>query len=259
MIPWELLRRVAEREIARDGSRPLFVTISGAHLYGFPSADSDFDLRGAHVAPLERVLSMKPWAETLTYAGVEDGREMDVVSHEAGKFFGLLLKKNGYVLEQILSPLVVFADPSFEELRDIARGCLTRHLAHHYRGFAETVLRELDVQADKRAKSALYAYRVLLTGIHALRGGGIEADLNKLLELRPLDGVQELLRRKIEGGETGPIPADEAARHRETLASLRVELDRAAAESPLPDVPEKAGALDAFLVRLRLSAAKGAV
>ena len=30
----------------------LFATISGAHLYGFPSPDSDFDLRGAHVLPL---------------------------------------------------------------------------------------------------------------------------------------------------------------------------------------------------------------
>ena len=30
---------------------PLFVTVSGAHLYGFPSPDSDIDLRGALVAP----------------------------------------------------------------------------------------------------------------------------------------------------------------------------------------------------------------
>ncbi|MCX7425345.1 MAG: nucleotidyltransferase domain-containing protein [Planctomycetia bacterium] len=28
--------------------RPLFVTVSGAHLYGFPSPDSDVDLRGSH-------------------------------------------------------------------------------------------------------------------------------------------------------------------------------------------------------------------
>ena len=32
----------------------LLVTISGAHLYGFPSADSDYDLRGIHVLPAER-------------------------------------------------------------------------------------------------------------------------------------------------------------------------------------------------------------
>ena len=30
----------------------LFATISGAHLYGFPSPDSDFDLRGVHRAAL---------------------------------------------------------------------------------------------------------------------------------------------------------------------------------------------------------------
>jgi len=30
----------------------LFATISGAHLYGFPSPDSDYDLRAAHVLPL---------------------------------------------------------------------------------------------------------------------------------------------------------------------------------------------------------------
>lgn len=34
----------------------LFATISGVHLYGFPSADSDFDLRGAHVLSLEKVV-----------------------------------------------------------------------------------------------------------------------------------------------------------------------------------------------------------
>lgn len=32
----------------------LFTTISGTHLYGFPSPDSDFDLRGVHVLPLEK-------------------------------------------------------------------------------------------------------------------------------------------------------------------------------------------------------------
>ena len=29
----------------------LFATVSGAHLYGFPSPDSDWDLRGCHLLP----------------------------------------------------------------------------------------------------------------------------------------------------------------------------------------------------------------
>jgi hypothetical protein len=46
------------RIIAAQPYPLLFATISGAHLYGFPSPDSDFDLRGAHVLPLERVVEL---------------------------------------------------------------------------------------------------------------------------------------------------------------------------------------------------------
>src|ERR1700686_4835099 len=77
----------------------LFATISGAHLYGFPSADSDFDLRGVHLLPLEQVVGLNPGDETVEKSGVHDGIEVDLVIHDAKKFFKLMLKKNGYVLE----------------------------------------------------------------------------------------------------------------------------------------------------------------
>jgi len=48
MIDYELLRA----EVARHPYPLLFATVSGAHLYGFPSPDSDCDLRGAHVLPV---------------------------------------------------------------------------------------------------------------------------------------------------------------------------------------------------------------
>ena len=79
----------------------LFATISGAHLYGFPSPDSDFDLRGAHVLPLEKVVGLDMPDETVEDSRVIEGLEMDIVSHDVRKFFSLLLKKNGYVLEQL--------------------------------------------------------------------------------------------------------------------------------------------------------------
>src|SRR5258707_15587136 len=43
----------------------LFATISGAHLYGFPSPDSDYDLRGAHVLPLQAVVGLEVRDETV--------------------------------------------------------------------------------------------------------------------------------------------------------------------------------------------------
>jgi len=107
----------------------LFVTISGAHLYGFPSPDSDFDLRGVHLLPLAEVVGLKTGQETIEKSGVHDGLEIDLVTHDALKFFGLLLKKNGYVLEQVLSPLVVHTTPEHAELKEIAKTCFVVHHA----------------------------------------------------------------------------------------------------------------------------------
>src|SRR5438477_6471824 len=89
----------------------LFATISGAHLYGFPSPDSDFDLRGAHVLPPEKVVGLDVRDETIEASRVIEGLEMDIVSHDVRKFLGLLLKKNGYVLYQLFSPLIVHTMP----------------------------------------------------------------------------------------------------------------------------------------------------
>ncbi len=60
----------------------LFATISGAHLYGFPSADSDFDLRGAHVLPLEKVVGLDVRDETIEDSRVIEGLKIDIVSHD---------------------------------------------------------------------------------------------------------------------------------------------------------------------------------
>jgi predicted nucleotidyltransferase len=143
----------------------IFVTISGAHLYGFPSPDSDYDLRGCHVLPAAEALGLDPGRETIESSRDEQGIEVDLVTHDARKFFGLLLKKNGYVLEQLYSPLVVCATAEHEELKTVARGCITRHHSHHYREFAEDQWRLFAREDSPRVKPLLYTYRVLLTGI----------------------------------------------------------------------------------------------
>src|SRR5881394_3313932 len=94
-------------EVAAHPYPLLFVTISGAHLYGFPSPDSDYDLRGVHLLPLAEVAGLQIGPETIERSGIHDGLEIDLVTHDAHKFFTLMLKKNGYVLEQLHSPLIV--------------------------------------------------------------------------------------------------------------------------------------------------------
>ncbi|MDR1536154.1 MAG: nucleotidyltransferase domain-containing protein, partial [Planctomycetota bacterium] len=69
--------------LRREFSHPfplLFMTISGAHLYGFPSSGSDFDLRGVHLLPLPNLLGLDVWNETIKNAEMRNGREIDLVT-----------------------------------------------------------------------------------------------------------------------------------------------------------------------------------
>jgi uncharacterized protein len=234
----------------------LFATVSGAHLYGFPSPDSDFDLRGTHLLPPEEVVGIKIGPETIDKSFVDDGLEIDLVTHEAGKFFRLLLKKNGYVLEQVLSPLVLLTTPEHEELVAIAKDCVTRYHAHHYLGFAETQRRLFENEMPPRVKPLLYLYRVLLTGIHLMRTGEVEANLVRLNEVFRLPYIPELIERKIHGAEKSRLEDADVRFHLSECHRLRAELERAQAESSLPEMPQGAKALHDLLVRLRMKGAE---
>jgi predicted nucleotidyltransferase len=237
--------------VVQSGPTPLFATISGAHLYGFPSPDSDIDLRGAFVLPLDAVLRLRDPEETITLTQVHDGVEVDWVAHDICKFARLMLKRNGYVLEQLFSPLVVLGGEWLDELRVIGRGCIIRHLYHHYRGFAHTQF-DLLARPTATVKELLYAYRVLLTGIFVLETGEIEANLVILNARYRQPGVDELIARKSSGVEHGTLAPTDLTTHQPQLDRLMARLEQAFQDSHLPDEPTTYTALDDFVVRARL-------
>jgi uncharacterized protein len=234
----------------------LFATISGAHLYGFPSPDSDYDLRGAHILPLENVVGLDVRHETVETSRVIEGLEIDIVSHDVRKFFGLLLKKNGYVLEQLYSPLIVHTTPEHDELKGIVPGCITKHHSHHYFGFAETQWKLFEKERPRRVKPLLYVYRVLLTGIHLMRTGEIEANLLKLNGDFRLAYISDLVARKLGGPEKSKLENADMSFHEFEYQRLRAELQAAHDASSLPEAPreEARQALNDLLVRTRLKA-----
>jgi uncharacterized protein len=239
--------------IAAEHPFPLvFATVSGAHLYGFPSADSDYDLRGVHVLPWAEIVGLRAGEETIQVEETRDGLELDLVTHDAKKFFGLLLRKNGYVLEQLYSPLVVRTSSEHDELKSIARRCLTRFHAHHYLGFARTEWQLFARQSPPRVKPLLYIFRVLLTGIHLMRSGKIEANLLNLNEIFELEYIPALIERKVNGREKGDLPDPDLEFYRREYERLVVELEKAMERSGLPEKPAAEADLNDLLVRLRL-------
>jgi predicted nucleotidyltransferase len=233
--------------------RPLFATVSGAHLYGFPSPDSDVDLRGCHLLPLRAVVGLNPpAAETVERKLDLAGTEVEWVSHDLGKYLRLLVKNNGYVLEQIFSPLVVLGEAFLDKLRPLARRCITRHHYHHYRGFLATQRKMLDRQEPKVVKTLLYAYRVVLTGIHLLRSGEVEANLLGLADLYGKAFLMDLIAQKQQ--EKIAAAGLDWAFHNSQLAALESELDRAFEGSSLPEERDRE-AVNCFLIDRRLGEA----
>jgi uncharacterized protein len=230
----------------------VFVTISGAHLYGFPSPDSDYDLRGVHILPLRDVVGLETDPETIQVSEDRSGLEIDLVTHDIKKFLKLLLKKNGYVLEQLFSPLVVQTTPEHDGLKQIAKGCITRHHNHHYLGFAETEWKLLNKENPKRIKPLLYVYRVLLTGIHMMRTGEVEANLQHLNQIFKLPYIPDLISQKVCGAEQSAFTDKDFAFHEKEYARLLRELEQAGSDSKLPELPSGQSKLNDLLIRVRL-------
>jgi uncharacterized protein len=249
MIPYPELKSIA----AASRYPLIYVTISGAHLYGFPSADSDFDLRGAHLLPLREVVGLKPGPETIEQMGMRGEIELDLVTYDAARLFQLMLKKNGYVLEQILSDLVVTTSEVHQELIQIARNSATRFHAAHYRGFAHSQWKLFSNADEHRVKPLLYTFRVLLTGIHLMKSGEIEPNLVHLNADAKLPYLEDLIAQKRSGAEKAAVRSSNMDLYQSEIERLFAALADAEASTHLPlERPELASHLNDLLLRLRL-------
>lgn len=231
----------------------LFVTLSGAHLYGFESPDSDYDLRGAHVTPTRELLRLDPPSETVEVMDKDAPVEIDLVTHDVLKYFKLLLGRNGYVLEQVYSPLVVHATPEFEALKAIARGAITKHHRHHYRSFAEDQWSLVAKSATPTVKGMLYTNRVILAGTHLMQTGDVEANLATLNQTYRFSFIDDLIARKRSGAEKQAMSPHELEFHEREFVRLREGLESASAASSLPEMPraECRAAVEELLLRVR--------
>lgn len=229
----------------------VFCALSGAHLYGFPSPDSDLDLKGAYLAPTERLLGLAP--DTPAHDLTEDfeGVECDLTALELGRWLALLLGGNGNALEQIFAPNQLFVTGELAALRALATGALSRRFARHYRGFLKGLRRTFGETATPEVKTLLYGYRVAGTGVHLLLEGEVETDVRVTSSAHGLGEVDGLIARKQAGGEHSVLGAQEAERLAPVWDVLDARLADAEARSPLPEGAANRAEIEAWLVARR--------
>lgn len=247
-------RRVADAVLAEEEARRRHVVgaLSGAHAYGFPSPDSDLDLKAIHMAPTRAWLGLAELPTTYDRAEVVDGVEIDYTSNELGAALRGLVKGNGNYLERILGAHQLLTSPLLEELASLAGAGLSKRYYAHYRGFAHQQLRALD-QGPPTAKGVLYVLRTTLTGTHLLRSGELRVDLTDNLEEYGYTEARELIARK-RAGERTVLDAATAEHWLQRVQRAFSLLEEAHAESALPDQMPNADMLERWLVDVRLRA-----
>ncbi len=232
--------------------RLLLCAITGSHHYGFPSANSDLDIKRVHLAPTRSVLGLGKLEDSHDALEIFEGVECDLTTNEAGQALALLLGGNGNMLERIFSPYQLGDDDELAELRELARGALSRRCYRHYHGYFRGMQREHLLKEPPRAKSLLYTFRVALTGTHLLRTGEVVASLPELAERYGYADVRSLIDIKRGGHEKQEISMEVAERFRALWPRLDAWMTESLESSPLPEEPANRAACDAWLVARRI-------
>jgi uncharacterized protein len=254
--PWRVLSEtqqrvarafIAERERER---RHLVVYLSGAHAYGFPSPDSDLDLKCVHIAPTSDLVGLAPSDDPPDRIEVIEGVELDYGSNELTPVLRGALKGNGNFIERILGALVLGGDAMvLAEAREVVQPLLSRRVGRHYGGFATSQLRLFDDKPS--AKRALYVLRTAATGRTVLARGRLVTDVGEMRDFVPAE-IDELIAIKRQG-ERQQLDAAQVATWRPRLVAAIDAIDGAWPTSVLPPdpLPEAITALDAWLRDVR--------
>ncbi len=254
--PWSVLgekqARIARAFLAdRERERKhLVVYLSGAHAYGFPSPDSDLDLKCVHIAPTREFVGLGAVEDPPDRIDFVDGVELDYGSNELAPVLRGAIKGNGNFIERILGDLALGGDQELlAEARAVVEPLLSRRVAKHYGGFAMSQLRAFD---DKpTAKRALYVLRTAATGRCLMARGELITDVARLGDFVPVE-IGELLAIKRQA-EKQELDAEHAKVWRTRLVAAIDAVDSAWPTAVLPtDAPSAAvGAADAWLREVR--------
>jgi len=238
--PWRVLTAaqaavargfLAERDRER---RHLVIYLSGAHAYGFPSPDSDLDLKCVHVAATHDLVGLDVPDESRDRLEVVDGVELDYGSNELAQALRGSIKGNGNFLERLFGELVLGGDAALlAEARAVVAPVLSRRVARHYAGFATSQLRAFDERPT--AKRALYVLRTAATGRHLLARGEVVTDVARLGPYVPAE-IGELIEVK-RTAERQELTAEQATAWRARLVAAIEAVDAAWPSSLLPPDP----------------------
>ncbi|GAL84298.1 putative nucleotidyltransferase [Sporocytophaga myxococcoides] len=156
------MQEVIKKEILeierRENVKILYACESGSRAWGFPSRDSDYDVRFIYIRPKEWYLSIDDYKDTLDFP-IND--LLDISGWDIRKALKLFRSSNAVIFEWLQSPIIYKEEPAFkEQLIDLLKDYYSlRAGMHHYLGMTINPFKN-DLQSDTvKIKKYLYALR----------------------------------------------------------------------------------------------------
>ncbi len=203
----ELIRSKLAALEKGENVRIILAVESGSRAWGFPSADSDFDVRFIYVHPPDWYLSIDEGRDVIERP--IDSDDLDLSGWDLKKALRLFRKSNPPLLEWLQSPIVYLENHSVAaQLRGLMPSSYSpRACMHHYLHMAEGNFREYLQGESVRVKKYFYVLRPVLACLWIEAGYGIAPmEFSRLVErvlpTGPVrDEVESLLKKKVSGEE----------------------------------------------------------
>lgn len=203
---------------ANEGVVAFYACESGSRAWGFPSTDSDYDVRFLYINSLDGYLSIVENREVIERPLEQN---LDISGWDLKKALGLFRKSNPPLLEWLNSPIVYQEKFTIAaQLRELAKIYYSPSACvHHYRHMAQGNLREYLKGERVWIKKYFYVLRPILAiqwieqglGIaptafgtlleQVLPDGVLKAEINKLIELKSMGA-------ELDYGDRIPVISD---------------------------------------------------
>lgn len=150
------------------GIKILLACETGSRAWGFPSPDSDFDVRVIYKHNKDWYLSLTEEKDTIEY--FLENNEIDISGWDLRKSLRLLWKSNPPLLERIQSPIIYKVDNEFlSGINSVAEQTYSRIATiHHYLSMAKKAFEDVVESEEYKLKRFFYALRASVACIWIL-------------------------------------------------------------------------------------------
>lgn len=205
----EQIKKILSKIEVEKQVKILFACETGSRAWGFPSPDSDYDIRFIYVHKRDWYLSLNERKDTI---GFMNG-DWDLSGWDLRKSLRLLKKSNAPLIERFQSPIVYFEEEGFAAgFKKLIGNCYSPvSVFYHHYSLAKKFWDDLKDEKEFKLKSFFYLVRSMLScnwimeddtvlsmtisGLMEKADDGIRNRLNDLIKIKSLQSEKYLHSR----------------------------------------------------------------